>query len=53
MFRSIGKQSKESMELVLRKKIKATVGRIFRKGSRFSNNAHNSTMIMLGMKERG
>jgi len=32
MFRSIGKQSGESVESVLRKNRKATVGRICRKG---------------------
>jgi len=32
MLRSIGKQSGESVELVLTKKRKATVGRICRKG---------------------
>jgi len=32
MLRSIGKQSDESMESVLKKKRKATVGRICRKG---------------------
>jgi len=32
MFRSIGKQSGESVESVLKKKKKATVGRISRKG---------------------
>jgi len=35
MLRSIGKQSGESVESVLKKKSKATVGRIYRKG-RFS-----------------
>jgi len=33
MLRSIGKQSDESVESVLKKKRKATVGRIYRKGS--------------------
>ena len=32
MFRSIGKQSGESMESVLDKKRKATLGRVCRKG---------------------
>jgi len=32
MLRSIGKQSGESVESVLKKKRKATVGRIYRKG---------------------
>jgi len=32
MLRSVGKQSEESMESVLKKKRKATVGKIFRKG---------------------
>ena len=32
MFRSLRKQSGESMESVLKKKRKATVGRIHRKG---------------------
>ena len=32
MVRSIGKQSSESMESVLKKKKKATVGKICRKG---------------------
>jgi len=32
LFRSIGKQSGESMESVLKKKRKGTVGRIYRKG---------------------
>jgi len=32
MFRSIGKQSRESMELVLKKKRKVTVEKIYRKG---------------------
>jgi len=33
MLRSIGKQSEESVESVLKKKRKAMVGRIYRKGS--------------------
>jgi len=33
MLRSIGKQSDESVESVLKNKRKATVGRIYRKGS--------------------
>jgi len=33
MLRSIGKQSDESVESVVKKKRKATVGRIYRKGS--------------------
>jgi len=32
MLRSVGKLSEESVESVLKKKMKATVGRIFRKG---------------------
>jgi len=32
MLRSIGKQSRESVESVVRKKKKATLGRICRKG---------------------
>jgi len=32
MLRSIGKQSGESVESVMKKEIKATVGRICRKG---------------------
>jgi len=32
MFRSIGKQSGESVESVLKKKREAVVGRIYRKG---------------------
>jgi len=32
MFRSVGKQSGESVQSILKKKKKATVGRIYRKG---------------------
>ena len=34
MLRSIGKQSGESVETILKKKRKAAVGRIYRKGSK-------------------
>jgi len=52
MLRSIGKQSRESGESVLKKKKKATVGRICRKGRFLGLEYKNGGLWMMRVVSR-